>query len=62
MKGFIEDVLSQTITEIGESAVGRRLQEVESAKEAESGIISQGGSQMPIRFHLSQIDQKLCLK
>jgi len=42
VEDVIENVVSQAVTEVGEGAIGRCLQEIESAKEAEPSIITQG--------------------
>jgi hypothetical protein len=38
MKDFVEEVLSQTITKVSEGAIGRSLEEIEAAEEAEPGL------------------------
>jgi hypothetical protein len=42
MEDFIEDVVSETVTEVSKGAIGGGLEEVETAKEAEPGIIAEG--------------------
>jgi hypothetical protein len=62
MKDFVEEVLSQTITEVSEGAVGRSLEEIEATEEAEPGVVAKSRGKFPIRANLTQIDKKLSLK
>jgi len=62
VKYLIESILSQAITEVGEGAVGRCLQEVEAAKEAKPGVITEGSNKFAIRFNLVQVNKKLGLE
>ncbi len=41
VEDFIEGIFTETITEIGKSAVGRGLEEVEATEKTEAGIVAQ---------------------
>jgi len=40
MENFIEDILTEAVTEVGKGAVGRGLKEIEAAEETEPAIIA----------------------
>lgn len=48
MKNIIENVFTEPVAEIGKSAVGRSLQEVEAAEKTQATIVAQGFSQLSI--------------
>jgi hypothetical protein len=62
VEDLVENVLPYTVTEVAEGAIGRRLQEIESTKETESGIITKGRGELAIRADLAEVDEKLSLK
>ena len=53
---MVENVVSQAVTEVSEGAIGRRLQEIEAAKEAEPGVITQSRGKLAVRTNLTQVD------
>ncbi len=40
MENFIEDILTEAVTEVGKGAIGRSLEEIEAAEETEPAIIA----------------------
>jgi hypothetical protein len=42
MEDFIEGILTKAITEVGESAVGSSLKEIESTEKTQPGIVTKG--------------------
>ena len=42
MKNFIEKLLSGTVAESGEGAIGRGLEEIKAIKEVKPGIVAKG--------------------
>jgi hypothetical protein len=62
VKYLIESILPQAITEVSEGAVGRCLEEIETTKEAEPGVITESSNKFAIRFNLVQVDEKLGLE
>ncbi len=40
MEDFIEDILTEAVTEVGKGAVGWGLEEIEAAEETEPAIIA----------------------
>ena len=41
MENFMKNILSETVTEVSEGAVGWGIEEVEATKKAKPGIITQ---------------------
>jgi hypothetical protein len=62
MQDFVEEVFSQTITEIGEGAIGWGTKEIEAAEEAEASIVAEGGGKFTVGADLSQVDKELSLE
>ncbi len=48
VEDFIKNILSQPVTEIGETTIGRGLQEIKAAEEAQTSIVAQGFSELSI--------------
>ena len=59
MQDPIEGILSQAITKMSKGRMGRGLQEIESAKETESGVITKDSSKFAVGVNLAQIYEKL---
>jgi len=41
MENFIEDILTEAVTEVGKGSIRRSFEEIETTKETEPGIVAQ---------------------
>jgi len=62
MQDFVEEVFSQTITEVGEGAIRGGAKKIEAAEEAEASIVAEGGGKFTVGADFSQVDEELSLE
>ena len=62
MQDFVEEVFSQTITEVSEGAIRGGAKEIEASEEAEASIVAEGGGKFTVGADFSQVDEELSLE
>jgi hypothetical protein len=48
MENFIENVFTESVTEVGKGAIGGSLKEIETAEKTQPAIVTQGGGELSI--------------
>jgi len=56
VENLIENALAEAMMEVGEGAVRRCLEEVETAKKAEPDVIAESRSKLAVSTDLAEVD------